>query len=73
MKMTWLHMQFVLIFVTGPSQAKSGTTAIPAVTSLLGSIHLLAKQILIWSRINCIKLSVKGCSQFNQRGEHCCL
>ena len=25
MKMTWLHRHFVLIFVTGPSQAESGT------------------------------------------------
>ena len=23
--MTWLHMQFVLIFITSPSQAESGT------------------------------------------------
>ena len=27
MKMTWLHMEFVLIFITGPSQAKLGRTA----------------------------------------------
>ena len=27
MKMTWLHMEFVLIFITGPSRAKSGRTA----------------------------------------------
>jgi hypothetical protein len=27
MKMTWLHMEFVLIFITGPSQGKLGRTA----------------------------------------------
>ena len=27
MKMTWLHMEFVLIFITGPSQAKLSRTA----------------------------------------------
>ena len=27
MKMAWLHMEFVLIFIAGPSQAKSGKTA----------------------------------------------
>ena len=27
MKMTWLHMEFVLIFITSPSRAKLGKTA----------------------------------------------
>jgi hypothetical protein len=27
MKMEWLHMEFVLIFITGPSRAKLGRTA----------------------------------------------
>ena len=27
MKMKWLHMEFVLIFITGPSRAKLGRTA----------------------------------------------
>ena len=27
MKLTWLHMEFVLIFITGPSLAKLGTKA----------------------------------------------
>ena len=27
MKMTWLHMEFVFIFITGPSQAKLGRMA----------------------------------------------
>ena len=27
MKMTWLHMEFVLIFITSPSQGKLGRTA----------------------------------------------
>ena len=27
MKMTWLHMEFVLIFITGPSRAKLGRTS----------------------------------------------
>ena len=27
LKMTWLHMEFVLIFITGPSRAKLGRTA----------------------------------------------
>jgi hypothetical protein len=27
MKMTWLHMKFVLIFITDPSRAKWGRTA----------------------------------------------
>ena len=26
-KMTWLHMEFVLFFITGPSQAKLGRMA----------------------------------------------
>ena len=26
MKMTWLHMEFVLIFITGPSRGKLGRT-----------------------------------------------
>jgi hypothetical protein len=27
MKMTWLHMEFVLIFITGPSQGELGRMA----------------------------------------------
>ena len=27
MEMAWLQMEFVLIFIAGPSQAKSGKTA----------------------------------------------
>ena len=27
MKMTWLHMEFVLIFITGPSRGKLGRAA----------------------------------------------
>ena len=32
--MTWLHMEFVLIFITGPSKAKLGKTALQQLTLL---------------------------------------
>ena len=35
MKMTWLHMQFVLIFVTGPSQSESGTDSLALTVKLV--------------------------------------
>ena len=43
MKMTWLHMEFVLIFITGPSQAKLGRKArqqLLMLASLVGGLQL---------------------------------
>ena len=39
MKMKWLHMEFVLIFITGPSQGKLGTEA---------AERLLTLALLLW-------------------------
>ena len=41
MKMTWLHMEFVLIFITGPSRTKLGRTALQQLLTLASLIHVV--------------------------------
>ena len=41
MKMTWLHMQFVLIFLTADSRAESGRTAAERLLTLVSLVVLI--------------------------------
>ena len=41
MKMTWLHMQFVLIFLTANSRAESGRTAAEHLLTLVSLVVLI--------------------------------
>ena len=65
MKVTWLHIEFVLIFITSPSQGKLGRTA---------AKHLLTLASLSQSMFRicvCHLASIKICKKTNKQ-KHIC-
>ena len=49
MKMTWLHMEFVLIFITGPSQIGQNSSAAAADAHLaVPNLSKLQKQVTLY-------------------------
>ena len=62
MKMTWLHMEFVLIFITSPSRGKLGRTAAERLLTLaLLPPQLKTKTIHLFLFYDCFFLLLLPC------------
>ena len=78
--MTWLHMEFVLIFITGPSRAKLGRMARQQLLTLalldltyfqpISKLHTYLKLVGFWKEtliFDCQVLSQKNCINISLR------